>query len=261
MARIAFITDVHADVHALRDALGQIERLRCERVICCGDVLDYGLFPVETIALLQERGIATVRGNHDRWAIVGGRADEPDAPENDEPRDATAFDLPRSAVRWLASLPTSWRMTIDGVRVVVWHASPGSDMQGIYPDSATADEAEGWLAATQADVLIVGHTHLSFELRTLGGGMIVNPGALLRDSAEARPVGAMVFDPEVGKFVPAAVPVGGTFGLLDVSTRQFTVHRAVDGAGVEIPRKVLGVKDSRVSWDDPTPVRLPRSRR
>ena len=49
MTRIGIITDVHADVHALRDALFQMEhRLHCEMVICCGDVIDYdmnGIYP------------------------------------------------------------------------------------------------------------------------------------------------------------------------------------------------------------------------
>jgi predicted phosphodiesterase len=77
MALIAIISDVHADVHALRDALVQIERLGCSRIVCAGDLVDYGLFPEETIALMVERQIPCVRGNHDRWALGVGRADSP----------------------------------------------------------------------------------------------------------------------------------------------------------------------------------------
>lgn len=251
MTRLAFITDVHADVHALRDALAQIERLGCDRVVCCGDVLDYGSFPAETIALLQERKVVTVRGNHDRWAVGRGRADDPNANDDDEPRDATGFDLPRSAVRWLAALPPTWDATIDGVRVVVWHASPGSDMGGIYPDAVTTDDVERWLTAAEADVLIVGHTHIAFELRTLSGGIIANPGALLRDSSEPLAAGAMLFDRETGKFVPAPAPGGGTFAVLDLPERRFTVYRASDGAEIEIPRKVVGLTDTRAAWGAP----------
>ena len=48
--RLALVTDVHGDVHALTDALAQIDRLACEQIVCCGDVADYGLFPDETVA-------------------------------------------------------------------------------------------------------------------------------------------------------------------------------------------------------------------
>ena len=47
--KLAIISDLHADVHALRDALAQIERLGCDEIVCAGDVLDWGLFPERTI--------------------------------------------------------------------------------------------------------------------------------------------------------------------------------------------------------------------
>jgi hypothetical protein len=33
---------------------------------------DYGLFPEETVAILRERRVTTIRGNHKRWAIQPG---------------------------------------------------------------------------------------------------------------------------------------------------------------------------------------------
>jgi predicted phosphodiesterase len=65
MTRLAVITDVHADVHALRDALVQIDDLNIDQVLCCGDLIDYGLFPEETLTLLEEREVVAIRGNHD----------------------------------------------------------------------------------------------------------------------------------------------------------------------------------------------------
>jgi len=48
MKRLAVFTDLHADLHALRDALSQIERLHCDAIVCAGDLVDYGVFPEET---------------------------------------------------------------------------------------------------------------------------------------------------------------------------------------------------------------------
>jgi 3',5'-cyclic AMP phosphodiesterase CpdA len=95
MYRIAILSDVHADVHALTDALAAIDRMHCDAVVCAGDVVDFGLFPDETIALLAARMIPTVRGNHDRWATAG------------EHRSAWSGELSRESKRWLAGLPTS----------------------------------------------------------------------------------------------------------------------------------------------------------
>ena len=39
MYRLAIISDVHADVHALTDALAAIDRLACDAIVCAGDVV------------------------------------------------------------------------------------------------------------------------------------------------------------------------------------------------------------------------------
>jgi putative phosphoesterase len=218
--KLAIISDLHADVHALRDALAQIERLGCDEIVCAGDVLDYGRCPERTIALLQERRIPTVRGNHDRWAVSEGH-------------DARGWSLTPGALAFIESLPASWSRTIDGVRVAVWHARPKSDMAGIYPDASSVELAS-LLDRAECDVLLSGHTHLPFA-RFVDRRLVCNPGALLRDPTEPME-GGMLLDRESGKFVPAPAAGGGTFGVLDLPTLRFSVHRARDGAEVEIAR-------------------------
>ncbi len=66
--RLALLSDIHADLHALQGAFRHIDALGCDGIVCAGDLVDYGLFPDETIQLLISRNIPTIRGNHDRWA-------------------------------------------------------------------------------------------------------------------------------------------------------------------------------------------------
>jgi putative phosphoesterase len=222
--KLAVITDVHADVHAVEDALREIERMGCERVVCAGDLVDYGLFPEKTIALLRERRIPCVRGNHDRWATAA------------DGYDTTGFDLTGKAMAFLEALPAGWNATLDGVRVAVRHGSPKSDMAGIDPRLALGPDVRRWLAEGEADVLVVGHTHLAFALREAGGGLVINPGALLRDPATRPEADAMLFDPDSGKFTPAPPLNGGTFGVFWLPEKTFTVHRAADGREVDVLR-------------------------
>ena len=201
--RLAIISDVHADVHALTDALAMINGLACDAIVCAGDVIDFGLFPVETIALLAERKIPTILGNHDQWALgeipligLGGSW-------TDEIRES------RVSMAWLRSLPASWRATFDGVRVALHHGSPrGGNMTGIDPTDLTRAEAIELLDSAEADVLIVGHTHRAFEVVVEGRGVILNPAALLRDPAE-------------GAENP---PATATFGVLELPSRRFELH-------------------------------------
>jgi putative phosphoesterase len=197
VVRLAVITDVHSDVHALRDALVQIDTLGVDEILCCGDLIDYGRFPEETLALLRDRGVVCIRGNHDRWALTyGGSGLSP---------ESTAF---------LESLPTGWRKRIDGVSVVLAHARPGSDMLGIPADSSASELAE-ILDDSGADILVVGHTHLPFVRRIADGRIVANPGALLRDP---------------GRDVGVAAP--GTFASVDLMTRDVVIRSAKDGAVV-----------------------------
>ena len=206
MTRLAIITDVHADVHALRDAFAQIDKLGIDSVLCCGDLIDYGLFPEETLALLRERRVTAIRGNHDRWALQAGS-------------DTIGWDLSPASVAYLKSLPTGWRKLIDGERVVLAHARPGSDMHGIASDTPARELME-LLDEAGADILFVGHTHTPFIRRLDDGRIIANPGALLRDPA-----------PGVGVLTP------GTFAFFDLMTRKFAVLRAKDGRRVVLPAR------------------------
>ena len=61
-----------------------------------GDIVDYGRFPEKTIALLRERRVPCIRGNHDRWALLA------------EAQDAPGFHLTPRGMAFLAGFPTRW---------------------------------------------------------------------------------------------------------------------------------------------------------
>jgi putative phosphoesterase len=203
MSRIAIISDVHADVHALDDALGRIDAMACDTIMCAGDLIGYGLFPEETIALLGERAIQCVRGNHDRWAFDGTY-------------NTSGWDLTPESVSFLKALRPSHTACIDGVSLAMWHAKPRSDMDGIYSNT-DARAIDAALRNADADVLVVGHTHVPTCLTVSGGRLVVNPGALLRSPA-----------------VVGSVPAPGTFGVLELPGKRFTVYRAADGSTVTV---------------------------
>jgi predicted phosphodiesterase len=181
------------------------------------------LFPEETIRVLRERRIPTIRGNHDRWAISEGR-------------DNSGSDLTDAAVAFLEGLPASWTRTIDEVRVAVWHARPCSDMNGIYPDASTT-ELGALLDGAECDVLVVGHTHPAFA-RFVGRWLVCNPGGLPRDPAQPMD-GAMLFDRASGRFAPTPALSGGgpsaywscrRYGSPSAGRRTATRSRARDEA-------------------------------
>lgn len=207
--KLGVITDLHADLGALRDALQEFDRLGVDRIVCAGDIVDGGDQPTAVIALLREWQIPCVRGNHDRWAMMRHDTGEP---EHDG--HARRLFLSPADVAWLAALPKRWDATIEGVRIAVRHGTPGSDMEPIYPDAAGSD-LDRYLRQAEADVLIVGHTHIPVERPVSGGRLVVNPGALWR-GAEAFQAAA----PEGGGQVQ-----GGCYGVLECPSKRWTQHR------------------------------------
>jgi putative phosphoesterase len=208
--KLLIFSDVHGDLLAVEAALGHAGRLGCTAVVCGGDLVDGDPLAEEVIALLRERAVPCIRGNHDRWAIGAGRAIEPNGGLVGAPYDASSLGLSRRAIRYLSKLPTYWEMTADDLRIAMHHGRPGDDMHGVFPDLDRADVCT-LLEAAGTDVLLLGHTHEAF-VATLGDRrLIANPGSLWRGA-------------------------GGTFGVLDTKSCRFTVYRT-SGEEVTIPRR------------------------
>jgi putative phosphoesterase len=209
--RLAVLADVHADVAALDDALKRIERLGCNEVVCAGDVVGYGDAPDETIARLHTAAVATVRGNHDRWLVERVTRGESTA-ASEGLRD------PRS-LAFLQELRPILGFSRLGVRIVVCHGSPRSDIQQVLADEVDLSWCRSLLEKADADVLVVGHSHLPAMIHVGGTGLIVNPGALLRSSD--------------------VVSAPGTFGVLELPSRRFTVFEAASGREVAVRTRYL----------------------
>ena len=173
--------------------------------------------PEEVIALLRERAIPTIRGNLDRWASARHDNGEPG-----HDGDARKLFLSPAAAAWLAGLPRTWRRTLEGVRVVVVHGTPLSDMDGIYPGE-TGSELESWLAVAEADVLVAGHTHIPPTRHVAGGRLVINPGALWREAEAAAGLKTPWSGDDDG--TPAERPQGGCYGVLELPSKRWTVHR------------------------------------
>ncbi len=65
--RQAIISDLHSNLEALTRVLTDIDRQKCDSIICLGDLVNYGANPNEVIALLNERKVPCLLGNHDQY--------------------------------------------------------------------------------------------------------------------------------------------------------------------------------------------------
>jgi putative phosphoesterase len=226
---VGVLADIHGDIFALDAALGRLREMGCDPVFCAGDLIEMEPFGEEVIQRLKsEKNLICIRGNHERWAL-DRRHRQKDMRSFFEPCHISEYfgggaELSRESLAWLATLPTHWEAELEGVRVAMWHARPGSDMEGIRKEETGPELRHRLLEQAHADVLIVGHTHVEFELVVdVPPGKILNPGACCGKAYIYRQAGPLIVPDE---FRPA------TFGVLELPSMRFEVYRALDGVRI-----------------------------
>ena len=162
--RLAIISDVHGNAPALEAVLCEIERDRCDGVICLGDTVGYGASPSECISMLLALGTRLrvhVRGNHEDALFDSAAFNE----MNVTARRAclyTAARLPLMHRQWLASTPGI--AEFESIQCI--HDTPIPASNTYLRDPAAAADA---FAGVSRRFCFVGHTHVPLLFETSRG--------------------------------------------------------------------------------------------
>jgi putative phosphoesterase len=181
MARLAVFSDVHSNLPALEAVLADVDAVGLDRVYCLGDLVGYAPFPNEACALVRERGIETVMGNYDDG--TGFDRDEcgcayRDA--DDKARGDLSFTWTKARTdednkAWLQTLRPNIRLEADGKRFLLVHGSPRRMNEYVYEDRPVSS-LENIARAAEADVLVMGHTHLPY-VKQVAEVLFINVGS------------------------------------------------------------------------------------
>ena len=172
--RVAALYDVHGNLPALEAALVDAEASEVDAVIVGGDIA-IGPMPratLERLLALGERALF-LRGNGDREI-----ADPPHGGGLwDERTRWSAAQLDRGQRAWLAALPDTQTVDVDGLGPVLFcHGSPRRDdeiLTAISPEERVAAAVAG----VAEPVVVCGHTHVQFDRRA-AGKRLVNAGSV-----------------------------------------------------------------------------------
>ena len=176
---IAFLSDIHANLPALEAAVADAKARGAKQIVSAGDMTGYGPFPNEVCRFLRKQRIPTILGNYDQKVIeVAKQGPSAAAGMKEKKRKIllwTVAHLDDQSLRYLAGLPERLTLRLDGHNLFVFHGSPVSMEDAIYP-SITRRGLEAKLGDGRPDVLVCGHTHIPFVKR-IGGTLIVNCGS------------------------------------------------------------------------------------
>lgn len=226
--RIAALTDFHAVSDTFARALSDARQEGFDVLLLMGDLLTYGVAPLETLALVHDAvardGAILLAGNHDMLYRAQNKAG-----------DAYLAGLPdwlREAVSWTsAQLPSgamdsfAWRESWSAGPLFAAHANPYDFGDWRYirsPDDAQA--AADVLARRDFRYGLFGHTHRSRRF-DCANATIFTLGSLgqPRDDKDRRMQWAMVdVTHELVTVTPRAVPFDRDAHLKSIRTSSLS---------------------------------------
>jgi diadenosine tetraphosphatase ApaH/serine/threonine PP2A family protein phosphatase len=160
--RVAVISDIHGNAHALRAVLAAIDSEAPDAVWCLGDTVGYGARPNECCDLVREATDVCLAGNHDLLALGT------EVLEGDFNPDAS------SAGRWTKeALDDASRSFLGGLmpqaRVAEAELFHASARDPVWEYVLGGESAHATFDLTTAPHVLVGHSHIPFAISLRDG--------------------------------------------------------------------------------------------
>jgi putative phosphoesterase len=173
-----------SDIHGNWPALEAVLRAEPDHdaVAFCGDVVDYGPFPVECLRWLAAHADHVVRGNHDNAVAF-----DKDCHCLESSRGASLATRPwhktllsEQDLEYLRHMPTLDYFEWGGRHFQMSHGTPFGNPFEYLPEEQWGRQVQG----LDVDYVLLGHTHIQGS-RVFGKMTVVNPGSvgLARDRA------------------------------------------------------------------------------
>jgi putative phosphoesterase len=176
LQRIGALGDIHTEDERLDTALQFLKQSSLDAIVAVGDVVDGPGDLNRCCSLLQEAGVLTVRGNHERWFLNRSMRRLPEAtPEHTVSKEARSF---------LEGLPRSIALTTIAGKLLLCHGLGEDDMELVKPHDSDevveVNEAlQGIIRRQEFSFLLNGHSHERM-VRTIGSLTLINAGTLHR---------------------------------------------------------------------------------
>jgi len=154
--RVAVLSDIHSNLHALEAVLADVDRQAPDEIWCLGDLVGYGPRPNECVSLIRARADFCLCGNHDLAAL--GALDTVDF-SGDAGTAArwTQAALGAEEAGWLGGLqPLGERPGVE-----LFHGSPRDP---VWDYVLTEQVALISILETTAPLILVGHSHIALAL-------------------------------------------------------------------------------------------------
>lgn len=178
--RVAFISDIHGNAHALDAVLDDIRSKSVDKIVVLGDIAYRGPEPKRAIELIRNLNTTVIKGNADEWVTRGIKKGE--VPDEalalmTKEREWTVSQLDQEDLDYLSNLPEETRFDMEGVRVHAFHATPTSLFDVVLPNTDDETIKTKLMTEKDADLYLYGHIHTAY-VRPINGKTIINLGSV-----------------------------------------------------------------------------------
>lgn len=184
--KIAVISDIHGNMQALETVFADIEKEKCDKIFCLGDLAMAGPEPDEAISFIKklydEGKIELIQGNTDE--MIANFTEFGELVSSKFPIMGKALEddvkiVSEDHKQFLKNLPKEKELEIEGVKILLVHGSPRKNDENISAD-LSIEQVEEMIAGTTADVIFCGHTHIPCGYQTRKKQTVVNDGSVGR---------------------------------------------------------------------------------
>jgi predicted phosphodiesterase len=212
--RVAVVSDIHSNLHALDAVLEAIENDKTDELWCLGDIVGYGPRPNECCALVEARAHVCLAGNHD--LAIRGTIDL----EEFHGDAALAARMNREALT-PASHAFLDRLESHGNArgVALYH---GSARDPVWEYVLSDEAAFATLAIADSPLVLVGHSHVALHF-TASAGEVDGGLAPARTALELGDAPTLLNPGSVGQ--PRDGDPRAAYLLLDLAARRAEFRR------------------------------------
>lgn len=183
--RIAVISDIHANLEALKTCLEDIKKRNIDKIFCLGDIVGKGYHAEECVNLIRKNCEVVVQGNCDIDIFPEIYTESIHNIPLDllKKRAIVLRDLLSEESReYLVNLPISYEFYMSGSLIRMFHAHPESTTKVIinedsYENKYQLFEPTEYTSPKTADIVLYGHLHSPF-MNKLYNKTLINVGSV-----------------------------------------------------------------------------------
>ncbi|GGJ63231.1 metallophosphoesterase [Deinococcus aquiradiocola] len=174
--RLAILSDIHGNIHALTAVKRFLSEHAITQVIVLGDLVGYGASPGPVIDFIRREGWITGMGSSDARVALDFRSQNDRRGVSETVLTWTRENLAPEQLEFLRRLPAGGRVNTPVGRLRYFHGSPHDPEQRL--DLMAQDrELEALAEGLGARVIVVGGTHVPF-MRQVADTLFVDPGSV-----------------------------------------------------------------------------------